>query len=33
MIGDVFGRKADYYIYSADIWIPVVFGGLREEYM
>lgn len=31
MTAAIFGRKADYYVYAVDIWIPVIFGGLSEE--
>jgi hypothetical protein len=31
MTGAVFGRKADYYMYPADLWSPVIFDGLSEE--
>lgn len=31
MIRVIFGRKADYKIFPADLWSPAVFVGLSEE--
>jgi len=31
MVRVIFGRKADYKMYSAALWSPVIFGGLSEE--
>jgi len=31
MVRVIFGRKADYKMYSADLWSLVIFGVLSEE--